>query len=69
MPIFEYKCAECGKVSEFLQKPGRRTKLRCPDCGGEKMDKLFSVFAPGVKQGDSKQCRTCSDQACPHSGQ
>jgi len=67
MPIFEYKCAECGKVTEFLQNRTRRTKLRCLHCGSEELEKLFSVFSPGIKQGNSKRCRTCSDESCPHS--
>ncbi|UCE99815.1 MAG: zinc ribbon domain-containing protein [Planctomycetota bacterium] len=67
MPIFEYKCAKCGNVAEFLQSKARKAKIKCPQCGTEELEKLVSVFAPGVKQGDSKQCRTCNDRTCPHS--
>jgi len=68
MPVFEYKCAECGKVSEFLEKSGNRSVRTCPHCGGVELKKQYSVFAAGVKQGDSKRCNGCSDQSCPHSG-
>ncbi len=68
MPIFEYKCAGCGKVIEiFVKSSAERPKI-CPDCGGKEMEKQFSVFSPQVKQGNSKRCMSCSDGQCPHSG-
>jgi putative FmdB family regulatory protein len=68
MAIFEYKCRECGKISEFLLKSPKEPQVACTHCGSRKMDKQFSVFSPGVKQGDSKRCHGCSDDTCPHSG-
>ncbi|MCK4752731.1 MAG: zinc ribbon domain-containing protein [Planctomycetes bacterium] len=67
MPIFEYKCVKCGKVSEFLVKNGSEKELVCSHCGSEKLEKQLSVFSPGIKQGDSKRCHGCSDNTCPHS--
>jgi len=67
MPIYEYKCAVCGKVSEFLVKSVKSTKLACPDCGSKKLEKCFSSFAVGVSQaGTSSKCLTCTDRGCPH---
>lgn len=66
MAIFEYKCSECGRVSEFLATSGRKPEIICTHCGGKKMKKQFSVFTAGVKQGDSKRCDGCSDDTCPH---
>lgn len=45
MPIFEFKCAECGAGFEALALPGKETAASCPECGGEKLEKLFSTFA------------------------
>lgn len=47
MPIYEYKCAKCGQVSEVLvgvvQEEG---KISCSHCGSQKMEKVFpSGFA------------------------
>ena len=68
MPIFEYKCSDCGKVTELLEI-GSNSKARlCSHCGSKKLVKQFSIFAPGVKQGDSKKCHGCMDNTCPHSG-
>jgi putative FmdB family regulatory protein len=68
MAIFEYKCDQCGKISEFLVKSGKGGKITCAHCGSSKMTKQLSVFSPGVKQGDSKRCHGCSDDTCPHAG-
>jgi putative FmdB family regulatory protein len=68
MPIFEYKCVDCGRITEFLEAFGARRSRRCAHCGGRKLHKRFSTFALGIKQGESKQCDTCSDDTCPHAG-
>lgn len=68
MPIFEYKCAECGRISEFLETGGGKADRICIHCGSKKLNKQISVFAPQIKEGDSKRCHGCSDRTCPHSG-
>jgi len=78
MPIFEYKCADCGKISEFLElavskverKADSRAGRSCPACGGKKLTKQFSTFAAVVKQpAVGGKCHTCpSGRTCPHSG-
>ena len=46
MPIFEYQCAKCRKVSSFLVRSVASHKPpACPKCGHAKMDKLLSRFA------------------------
>jgi putative FmdB family regulatory protein len=70
MPIFEYKCTDCRKISEFLEKADIKAAHTCPACGSNNMTKQFSTFSAVVKQpaGDSK-CHTCpSGRTCPHSG-
>ena len=67
MPIFEYKCCKCEKVSEFLEPAGVRKKHVCQYCGGNNMEKRFSTFAVGVKQdGTDSRCQSCTDNSCPH---
>jgi len=41
MPIHEYKCTKCGKVSEALQKANDKPLDKCPKCGGP-LRKLIS---------------------------
>ena len=47
MPIFEFKCQDCGKVFEHLQLPGHSQDPSCPSCQGQKLVKLISApFLP-----------------------
>jgi len=68
MPIYEYKCIRCGKISEFLEDAGRSASKGCLYCGSKKLEKRFSMFAPQIKEGGSKRCYGCSDFKCPHAG-
>ena len=70
MPIFEYKCADCGKITEVLVKSAQSVKPVCEHCGSKKTQKLFSTFAPQVKESAPKSdCRSCSNNACPYAGE
>ena len=42
MPIYEYKCRECGEIIEVLQKIDSEPLKNCPQCNG-KVDKLISL--------------------------
>jgi len=41
MPIFEYKCLECGKVYEEINTLSSHDG-ECPSCGKNKREKLIS---------------------------
>ena len=44
MPIFEYKCGDCGTTSEFLVGVAKESDdIACSSCGGSKLTKLFSA--------------------------
>ncbi|MCK5565461.1 MAG: zinc ribbon domain-containing protein [Planctomycetes bacterium] len=67
MPIFEYKCKNCGAVSEFLVPAGRNPKHPCQKCGSKDTEKMFSSFAVGLRHdGTDSKCFGCSDGGCPH---
>jgi len=68
MPIFEYKCKECSKISDFLVNGSSKDKKKCVHCGSASLEKLFSTFAPQIKEGQSKKCHGCMDNMCPHAG-
>jgi putative FmdB family regulatory protein len=68
MPIFEYKCGKCGRISEFLEPHDSKQLKACPHCGSRKLERQISTFALGVKEGNSKRCEACDDRSCPHSG-
>lgn len=41
MPIYEYKCHQCGEITEILQKFSDNPLTKCPACGG-KVSKIIS---------------------------
>lgn len=43
MPIYEYRCSECGFQDEFLQKLSDPLMTVCPSCGKESLKKLLSA--------------------------
>jgi putative FmdB family regulatory protein len=43
MPIYEYRCAECGFQEEHLQKVSEPPLTVCPSCGKDSFRKLLSA--------------------------
>jgi len=61
MPIYEYKCENCGERFEKLIYNDE--KIECPKCGSEKVRKLISLFTTsGISSGSS--CSSCSGGSC-----
>lgn len=58
MPIFKFKCEDCGNEFEKLLK-GSDKKIKCEKCGSEKTEKQLSTFS--AKVNDNSSCSTC----CP----
>jgi putative FmdB family regulatory protein len=67
MPLFEYRCTQCGHQFEELLL-GTATPA-CPICQSQQLDKLLSTFA--VSSGNSAPrdtvapCATCGDPRGP----
>lgn len=46
MPVFEYRCGDCGKKYEILHKSSSSSEgVNCPDCSSANSKKLFSTFS------------------------
>lgn len=43
MPIYEYKCGDCGKNFEVMQKFSDKPVGTCIHCSGKKVEKLISA--------------------------
>ena len=64
MPIYEYRCGNCGHQQEFLQKLSDAPQTHCPQCGQETLSKMVSAagfhlkgsgwYATDFKGGGSK---------------
>lgn len=48
MPIYEYRCEECGHLFERLAKNSQDQAEECPACRKPSPKKLFSSFAPAM---------------------
>ncbi len=47
MPIYEYRCQDCGsKFEKLVRRPAEVAELQCPSCGKPNLQQEFSTFAP-----------------------
>ncbi len=58
MPIFEYRCKDCGNDFELLVRSD--TRIACPGCHSEKVAKKVSLFSAQMKKAksDAPACHT-----------
>ena len=78
MPTYEYHCDGCGTLFERRQKMSDEPIDICPECGQDRVRKLFSPVASIVRTsapscGDRRApCRgsdaSCASGRCPLSG-
>src|SRR5262245_32394111 len=64
MPIYEYRCGECGFQKEYMQRMSDAPLKECPQCGKRSFNKLVSAagfqlkgtgwYATDFKNGSSK---------------
>ncbi len=60
MPIYEYRCEECGAVTEFLQRRiSDPEKVTCEQCGSSKVTKLLSASNVSVSAAHAAPGKTC----------
>jgi putative FmdB family regulatory protein len=60
MPIYEYKCNECGEVQEVLHKNVQNIEtVNCIKCGSEDLTRLISTANVSVGRISSKGLTCC----------
>lgn len=56
MPIYEFYCADCRERFERLTSfAASANGVTCPSCRGNRVRKLFSVFATGGRGSDNRE--------------
>jgi putative FmdB family regulatory protein len=49
MPLYEYRCRDCGERFEILQRLGEDGHgLHCPRCAAPEPQRVLSTFAAGA---------------------
>ncbi|HDN79671.1 MAG: zinc ribbon domain-containing protein [Chloroflexi bacterium] len=65
MPIYEYRCQDCGRQVELLVR-SEDAEIRCPYCGSSSLEKLLSVpYVMGGRDMHSSEWRTCCGRDSP----
>jgi putative FmdB family regulatory protein len=64
MPIYEFRCGECGNEFETLVLGSREDAVGCPVCGSKDTKKILSAFSrTGLEKSLAASCGSSS-----HSG-
>ena len=63
MPLYEYKCEECGTKFEKLVSNFEST-VSCTKCDSYNITKQFSVFAARVSEGGGMEGREMPAESC-----
>ena len=67
MPLYEYRCRDCGHQFEILQSLGEGAGgLACPSCRAAALDKQFSTFATASGGGgaSAESLAGCGEGGC-----
>ena len=48
MPIYEYKCNECGQTFSLLRFSSSKEPVKCRSCGTQDVRKIISSFSYGA---------------------
>jgi putative FmdB family regulatory protein len=70
MPIFEFRCSECGHIFEQLFVSSNETiSLACPRCGCQALDRVvsktnYAIGAGSGPKGPSVTANTCPSGSC-----
>ena len=60
MPIYEYRCNQCGEVSEILVLAGSDDEvLACKKCGSSDLEKILSASSFTFSNGSRAPGTTC----------
>lgn len=60
MPIFDFKCRECGHKFDLIISVENKDKAICPQCGAENPQQLLSVFSTPRAVNPAAGCNGCS---------
>ena len=65
MPIYEYRCQDCGHEFEELVRYSEADQVKCEKCGSKRTERLASGFCSNAGHGSSA---ASTAPACGFSG-
>ncbi len=70
MPIYEYRCDDCGtKFEKLVRRASDSAGLACPSCGKDHLTLQLSVFSPQSGTSGKRGEAMCpSGGPCPTPG-
>jgi putative FmdB family regulatory protein len=68
MPIFEYRCSECGAKFEELVFGRGQHSTACKSCGSREVNRLFSTFAAQSSSSNGGACYNQTAGICQAGG-
>lgn len=70
MPIYEYKCDDCGtKFEKLVRRASEAADVGCPSCGQNHVQQEFSTFAPGTPAASGRnEAPVCPGGMCANPG-
>jgi putative FmdB family regulatory protein len=65
----DYKCEDCGEVSEVVIRGDNGSQIKCEKCGSKKMVKIFAPIgfksdSTSDSYSGSSSCSGCSGGSC-----
>jgi putative FmdB family regulatory protein len=65
MPIFEYRCEDCGtKFEKLVRRAADVPGVECPSCGQKHLKQELSTFAAHSSSGS----KAAEPMSCPNGG-
>ena len=63
MALYEYKCKDCGEISEILVFSSDEKPV-CKKCGSKNLEKLMSSFAVSTGSPSGSSFPSCPSGTC-----
>lgn len=72
MPLFDYRCEECGHITEYLERADADGEHVCEACGSSKLTRQLSICSVQMSQGSQpaggSSCSICGPSGGCSSG-
>lgn len=68
MPIYDYRCQDCGSAFEVLISWRDKDKVKCPECGGTRVSEKVASFASTSSGGSGWSGGGSSGGSCGSGG-